>query len=448
MNAEPLHTLANDPELAELVGHGNQLQLAELLDDTRLFIRRFCVFPNHHALNAVTLWAAHARVVQHVYTTPRLLMCSPEAESGKTRVLDVLDLLVPEPMLVLNASPSAIFRTLAKRQITLLFDEVDAVWSKSGKDDNHEDLRALLNAGYKRGATIPRCVGPKHDVVDFPVFGAVALAGIGAVPDTIMTRSIIIKMRRRALTEPVESFRSREQTEPGHQIRDRWAAWAQRFGAEIGSAWPKLPDNITDRRAEIWEPLIAIADMAGEPWATESRSAAVALCKAANDRRLSLGVRLLSDIRKLFDHHGDPDALHTEVILAQLCAGPEYGLDDDAPWSDLRGKPLGVRGLATMLKEYDVSPIKVKVAGRSLQGYRREHLWDAWQRWLPRGSEQAEPAEPQEPTQPASSVGSTSSSSSDPRQRQGNGADVTELAKPRGDCTRCGGEGCQWCADQ
>jgi hypothetical protein len=72
---------------------------------------------------------------------------TPEPESGKTRVLEVLELLVPEPMLVLNASPSAIFRTLSKRQITLLFDEVDAIWSKSGKDDNHEDLRALLNAG-------------------------------------------------------------------------------------------------------------------------------------------------------------------------------------------------------------------------------------------------------------------------------------------------------------
>ena len=94
-----------------------------LLNDVRAFIRRFCVFPDDHCLNAVTLWAAHAHMVEHFYSTPRLAMLSPEPSSGKTRVLDVLDLLVPEPMYVFNASPAAIFRTLDSRQITLLFDE-------------------------------------------------------------------------------------------------------------------------------------------------------------------------------------------------------------------------------------------------------------------------------------------------------------------------------------
>src|ERR1022692_4832437 len=144
----------------------------------------FCVFPDEHCLIAVTLWAAHAHMVTHFHTTPRLAVLSPEASSGKTRVLEVLDLLVPQSLLTLNASPAAIFRTLAKQQITLLFDEVDAVWSKRGQDDTHEELRALPNSGYKRSATIPRCVGPKHEVVSFPVFCAVALAGIGDLPDT------------------------------------------------------------------------------------------------------------------------------------------------------------------------------------------------------------------------------------------------------------------------
>jgi len=162
-------------------GYGKPIYAEQLLDDIRTFVRRFCVLPDDHALTAVALWAAHAHVVAHFHTSPRLVLSSPEAGSGKTRVLEVLHLLTPEPMFSLSASPAAIFRTLSDKQICLLFDEVDSIWSKKGKDDNHEDLRALLNAGYKRGATIPRCVGPKHEVVHFNVFAAVALAGLGKV---------------------------------------------------------------------------------------------------------------------------------------------------------------------------------------------------------------------------------------------------------------------------
>jgi hypothetical protein len=50
-----------------------------------------------------------------------------------------------------------------------------------------------------------------------------------------------------------------------------------------------------------------------------------------------------------------------------------------------------------MLKRYAVSSIKVKVDGKSLQGYRREHLWDAWSRYL---SPLPVPVEPVEPAVP------------------------------------------------
>jgi hypothetical protein len=353
---------------------------AAILSDTRAFIRRFCAFPDEHALVAVTLWAAHAHVVQHFHTTPRLALLSPEAGSGKTRVLEVLHLLVPESLFTLNASPAAIFRTLAQRRITLLFDEVDAIWSKRGQDDSHEDLRALLNAGYKKGSSIPRCVGPKHDVVEFEVFCAVALAGLGSLPDTILTRAVIIRMRRRAPHEVVEPFRTRTHEPEGHALRARLADWGKLIGPAAGHAWPELPEGITDRPAEVWEPLIAVADAAGGDWPELARAACVELCKVAQDRRASLGVRLLADLRTIF---GEAVALHTETILDRLTNAEESGLEADAPWADLHGQPLGKRGLASMLSKYSIRPTKVTVGGRSLQGYRRETLHDAWLRYLP-----------------------------------------------------------------
>jgi hypothetical protein len=85
-----------------------------LLMEVRSFIKRFCSFPDEHALTAVTLWAAHAHMVRHFHTTPRLALISPEPGSGKTRVLEILDLLVSKSMFCVSASPAAIFRTLAK----------------------------------------------------------------------------------------------------------------------------------------------------------------------------------------------------------------------------------------------------------------------------------------------------------------------------------------------
>jgi hypothetical protein len=373
---------------------------AELLNDVRTFVKRFCVFPDEHCLTAVTLWVAHAHMVREFHTTPRLAVLSPEASSGKTRVLEVLDLLVPESFLTLNASPAAVFRTLANKQITLLFDEVDAVWSKRGQDDTHEDLRALLNAGYKRGAMIPRCVGPKHDVQHFKVYCAVALAGLGDLPDTIMSRAIILRMRRRAPQERIEPFRSRTQEPEGHKLRERLGSWAVSVGLTAGRAWPELPRGIVDRPAEVWEPLIAIADVAGAEWPAMARTACVELCKVSQDRRTSLGVRLLSDLRIIFERAGNPEALHTETIVECLTNSDEHGLDADAPWADLHGKPLAKRGLASLLVRYNVRPIKVTVGGKSLQGYRREHLWDAWVRYLPPVS--PAPARPVLPELPAS----------------------------------------------
>lgn len=364
---------------------GAQLDLEaegeKVLDETLTFIRRFCVLPDEHCLIAVTLWVAHAHMIQHFHTTTRLVLSSPEAGSGKTKVLEVLDLLVPESMMALNASPVTVFGSLATRQITLLFDEVDAIWNSHGKGDTHEDLRALLDAGYKRGAKTPGCVGPKYAVASFKVFCAAAPAGIGDLPDTVMRRAIVLRMRRRAPHEQIEPFRSRTHEPEGQAIRDRLARWAALTGEAIGNSWPKMPDGVVDRPAEVWEPLIAIAEAVGGKWPVLARDACLSLCRAAQDRRASLGVRLLSDLRIIFQNPGSADALHTETIVERLISGD--GLEDDAPWADLHGKPLGKRGLASMLAKYHVRPMKVRIGNTALQGCRREDLCDARVRYLP-----------------------------------------------------------------
>lgn len=365
---------------------------AELLDSVRDFLRRFVAFPSQAALDAVTLWAAMTYFAVYLYAAPRLALLSPEPGSGKTRVLEVLALLTRRPMLAVSASPATIFRTLTIEMRTLLFDEVDAIWTKRGKDsDSNEDLRALLNSGYKRGAVIPRCVGPRHEVQNFVVYSPAALAGLGDLPDTLMSRSIIVRMRKRLRSEPVEPFRSRVHEPQALPVAQQLEEWAEQVGEEVGNAWPELPPGVVDRPAELWEPLIAVADAAGGHWPATARAACVELLKVAEDREVSLGVRLLVDLRTVFS---DSDAMTTADILEAL-----QGLEE-APWGDLYGKPLQARGLARMLRQYEVKSTKVKVAGKSLQGYRREDMWEAWERYAPPPTSPAE-VEPPEPSDAA-----------------------------------------------
>jgi hypothetical protein len=344
-------------------------------------------------------------MVEHFHTTPRLAMLSPEPGSGKTRVLEILDLLVPNSMLVLSPSVAAIFRTLDQQQVTLLFDESDAIFTKRGDDGQKEDLRALINSGYKRGATIPRCIGNRHEVQCFPVFAATALAGLGDLPDTIMSRAIIVRMRKRAPGERVEAFRTRVHEAEGHRLRDRLAEFAAHVGVRAGADWPELPPGIEDRKAEIWEPLIAVADQAGGHWPETARRACLDLSAVADNRQASLGIRLLDDIRTVFD---GADALPTATILARLCGTEPYTTDgqnepiyvaEDAPWAELWGKPLDSRGLARMLRKYDSGSKKIKFDGKSVQGYGRADLWDAWERYLPPVPRSPEPMEPMEPAE-------------------------------------------------
>jgi hypothetical protein len=205
-------------------------------------------------------------------------------------------------------------------------------------------------------------------------FAAVAflLAGLNDLPDTIRTRSVIIRMLRRAPGEHVEPWRHRINAPEADPIAKDLARWAETSTDLIG--WPDMPVGIEDRNADVWEALLAIADLAAG-WPGRARRAAVALVAAAADQRQSLGIQLLADLRTVF---GDNDVMATETILEKLHALEE------SPWNDLRGKQLDARGLASKLKKYEVpSPTSVRVGDKTPRGYKREWLVDIWIRYLP-----------------------------------------------------------------
>ena len=107
------------------------------------------------------------------------------------------------------------------------------------------------------------CAAKKSSPKSYRPIARLAMAGLGYLPDTILTRSVIVNMRRRAPTETVEPYRRRLEVEKGEILRRRLEVWASQISEQIENKWPVMPEGITDRNADVWEALLSVADAAG-----------------------------------------------------------------------------------------------------------------------------------------------------------------------------------------
>jgi len=372
----PTQPTETPPPAPPIVARADQGD-AKILDDVRAAIGRFVVLPSEAASIAVPLWiaATHAqRVATHA---TRLAVLSPEKRCGKTRLLDILAVLSRAPLISANASTAAIFRSIDEDDPpTLLLDEADSIFGKRADDAGVQDLRGLLNAGFGRDRPSLRCIGAKQVPTPFPTFAMAALAAIGDLPDTILDRSVIVRMRRRSPGERVDPFRARRDKPPLHALRDRLAAWIEANLDALRDADPLLP--LEDRAADAWEPLIAVADLAGGAWPDRARTAAVFLANEADAAasELSLGLRLLADLRTIFGDLGTTEA-SSAALVDHLRALSE------SPWGAF---DFTAAKLAHRLRPYGVSPLPLRPGGASgpqVRGYRLSDLADVFARYLP-----------------------------------------------------------------
>ena len=362
------------------VGGGNSRPMppSEALDATEAFLGRFVCFPSEYARVATSLWVAHSYLLEHFDSTPRLAFLSPEPGSGKTRALEVIGSLVRRPMHAVHCTPAALFRAVGDldNRPTILFDEIDSVFGPKAREN--EELRAFLNAGHRRSGLTFRCesVGNTHTVVSFASFAAVALAGLHDVPDTIATRSVIVKMRRRGPREVVEPYRLRVHEPEGLAIGEQLAA---ALDSLVLPEDPVMPAGVTDRPADVWEPLMAVAEGVGGSLAESCSRGLPALRRRsapAQPSRRSTCCCWRTFVGSSLEA-GNPDALATAPLLAGL-----LGLEE-SPWRDLRGKPLDPSGLARRLRGYEIRSTNLRVGATVAKGYRQVDLADAWMRYLP-----------------------------------------------------------------
>lgn len=331
------------------------------LDEIKDFARRFVVFADEAHYDLLALWVLHTYCIDAAYTTPYLYVNSSQPQSGKTRTLEVAMLLARNGFQNINATAATMFRRLADQEPTLFVDEVDLVFTGA----SNEDLRAILNGGYKRGNMVPRYTG--KEVEDFPTFCPKMLVGIdnGSMPDTLRDRCIPMILKRKKTDQPVERMHWRIEPE-AKQLQDRLRNWATTNIERVMDApEPEYIEGISDRKFEIAEPLLVLALIAGGKQYAQKIRKEFARLLAGEAPKQSIGIRILEAAQEMFEASGA-----TRLMVADL-----------ADKVGLTSKELG-----TELAKLDVAskPITVTSAGsrKVSRGYRKADFQDAWERYL------------------------------------------------------------------
>lgn len=338
---------------------------SEILNQIASFLKRFVVLTQSQ-IDVITLWIIHTYLFDEADTTPYLYITSPEKRSGKTRLLEVLELFVNKPWYTGRVTPAVLSRKIDAECPTLLLDEFDAAFK--GDKEYSETLRAILNTGYRRGGKTSICTGQGANIgyTDLETYCPKAFAGIGKLPDTIEDRSIPIVLKRRSIDEQVERFKKRKvEAEASIIKRDIIKLISSIILSDVE---PDIPTQLDDRASDCWEILFIIADSVSGDWPERVKSAALVLMTGESRQDESRGVKLLTDIAGIFEQ---VEQISSENLVDQL------NKIEESSWDG-----INTRRLASSLKPFGIKPSTIRIGDKTPKGYRKSDFSDTFSRYL------------------------------------------------------------------
>lgn len=363
----------DDAPFADIEPWHEPIAPAQLLDELTSTILRFVVLDKHQAQTAA-LWVSACWFVDVIQCAPIALINAPEKACGKTQLLTVLARLAPRAAQASGISPSVLFRMIEAYQPTLFIDEVETTLK------DNEELRGLINAGHTRdSAKVWRSVakGDNFEPVKFSVWGMKAIAGINAIKlaETVTSRAIVFELRRKTASESVERLR-RAEAGLFETLASKLARFRDDYLDTVQQARPNLPDALSDREQDNFEPLLQVAMVAGEHWLETATNAALKL-SGAMQAPMSSANELLADIQEIFETKAVIKITTNELITA-LCD------DTEKSWATYnRGKQLTPRQLSSKLKDYGIASKDLRFGYDGVKkGYEADQFNDAFTRYL------------------------------------------------------------------
>jgi len=298
----------------------------ELFDEVTDVFKRF-VNMDHPEL--LPLWIAGTHTFDAWWIYPFILVRAPTENSGKTRVLTLVRMMVPKPLHASGFRGAHVFRLIDQYgRLTLLMDEGDTYL------DGDEDLRGILNCSHeKASATVPRCVPDadgNYSVQLFPCWGPKAIAKIGDFARTIRTRGMMISLKRAKEGEVADYFPF-EHDQMMNDLGRKFARLGQFMTKKLKKAKPEMPRGLYNRHAENWRPLIAIADQVGGKWPKLARELACSYNGINSYEEVSDQIKVLYDIRTILEKRKKKEELGlwipTKGLIVKLAAM------EDRPWT-------------------------------------------------------------------------------------------------------------------
>lgn len=344
------------------------------------YVRRFLVLPNEADYPVLAWWILHTYLIDRTFTTPRLAFLSPEYGCGKSRALEVIQILAFRAEKLDFCTRSYLFRTIEQvieetgKPPTLLIDEVDNVFKKNS--DEGIALTAFLNTGYRRGGFygITEGEGNNRAPKKFSTFAPIAFAGKGesALPEAVATRSIVFRLQKRLPSQKIEDFYTGQVRQEAEVLREWISQWADFYSQDFKIENVEIA--LRDRDKEVWLPLYGVAVMSDSVEAFFEAVRIHQIAKATNETPLSR--QLVEDCLKVFVQMSEPEKLKTPILLNGLETLP------DTDYSQVRGgKGLNDRTLAKWLRPYGITPKQIRFGEESSKGYYRFEFKDSLDRY-------------------------------------------------------------------
>jgi putative DNA primase/helicase len=350
---------------------------AELLHDLVAYYEKY-VRVTADEYTVLAAWVLHCHAFKAFSRTPYLNISSATNGCGKTQLLEITELLVPEGLLVSSTTSAVLARAIDALHPVLLMDELDQLLA--GDKDLLAAVLATINSGYKKSG-YRLILEPKKGggwvTKKLSTYSAKVLSGISSLPAVTLSRCIPITMERMLPRDRVAEIDEFIIEPEAAKLFDRAKLWAQQNKKQLRDARPDAPPELGHRQREVSRPLFAIGDVVGGVWPEQIRSAVARLFTARNAAPSDdIKVELLQDIKQAFaekDRIASTDLIDALVGMA------------DRPWATWgRGKPINQNQLARQLRDFKVYSKTVRIEdGRILKGYLREWFEPIWDRWIP-----------------------------------------------------------------
>ena len=361
-------------------------KLSNVLDEVRRTIGQY-VYAPAAALDIATLWVAMTWIASDCHILPLAVIQSPVPASGKSTLLDVMSRMSYNSVNGISITAAVLFSM--PEPPTLFIDEADTFFG------NKDELTGIVNAGHTRAhASVLRAsVGEDgRQVSSFNVFYPKAISQLGNVlaPATL-SRAVIIRMAAKP-----DNIKLRKLLFAPWQFREVQAALKDSlenirphfFKLQIAASKALEQIGLSNREADNYIPLYAIASAASPKWAARCLFAAKSLIEPA--KSLSTGQEILTNIQAIMPNL----VTHTDKITGETTSIQVVGSNDllihllrkdDFGWNEYNnGRPLTVRLLAQLLKPFGVTPdLHRPKGGTPKRGYSIAQLEMAINQYLP-----------------------------------------------------------------